>query len=117
MCEAGGPQNWRMGHEKFYSLKPIGSEMDLKELMRLCYNAGFEDVDGFQAWWDELGEDRHDDFVRDGADPEMLDVMRGLLRTLEAVIETANESGLDFVKGDVMKWGALANELIQKLES
>jgi len=37
--------------------------MKLKELMRLCYNAGFEDVDGFDAWWASEGEERQDEFL------------------------------------------------------
>jgi hypothetical protein len=90
--------------------------MDLKELMRLCYNAGFEDVDGFAAWWEELGEDRHNDFISEGADPAILETLRGLLRTLSTVIETANAKGGDFVDGESMKWGGAARELIDKLD-
>ncbi len=89
---------------------------DLKELMRLCYNSGLEDVDGFNSWWEELGEDRHDEFVQAGADPVILETLKGLLRTLDTVIETANAKGGDFVEAKNMRWGGAASELIEKLE-
>ena len=90
----------------------------LQELMRLCYNAGAEDVDGFDNWWMEYGQDRYRDFLQLEADPEMIDVLKGLLRTLNTVIETANEiQGVDFIAGDLMKWGAQAKDLIGKLDT
>ncbi len=40
--------------------------MTLKDLMQLCYRAGFDDVDGFEAWWASEGEDRQDEFLTEG---------------------------------------------------
>ncbi len=37
--------------------------MKLEELMRLAFNAGRDDVDGFDAWWTSEGEERHDEFL------------------------------------------------------
>lgn len=37
--------------------------MTLKELLRLAYNAGRDDVDGFDAWWESEGEERQDVFL------------------------------------------------------
>ncbi len=42
--------------------------MTLKELMRLCYNAGVDDVDGFDAWWASEGEERKDEFLDEQKD-------------------------------------------------
>ena len=43
--------------------------MNLKELMQLCFNAGREsaqtpDDEGWRPWWEEYGQERHDDFLR-----------------------------------------------------
>lgn len=61
--------------------------MTLKELMRLCYNAGREEAEnknyphehhagsgGWGMWWQEYGEQRHDDF-KDViiSDPDLID--------------------------------------------
>jgi len=45
------------------------AELTLKELMQLCYNAGREAGDNmsetsFQDWWDDYGEERHDEFSK-----------------------------------------------------
>lgn len=95
--------------------------MDLKELMRLCFNAGIEDATdnlGFVIWWEELGEDRYREFLEGEADPEVRQVLKGLLNTLETVIDTANsKGGTDFVKGEDMRWGTRAVELIERLQT
>ncbi len=37
--------------------------MKLKDLLRLAFNAGRDDVDGFDAWWADEGEERQDEFL------------------------------------------------------
>ncbi len=43
--------------------------------MRLCYNAGFDDVDGFEAWWASEGEERYEEYLSEAAqrDSDKLD--------------------------------------------
>lgn len=117
MWDSSDPQNWRMGREKFFSLIPIGNQMELKELMRLCFNAGgLDPMLRFDDWWAEDGDDRYKEFMT-GDDPDLLGILKGLLNTLNTVIETANEKGSDFVDADAMRWGVLASEMIDKLDS
>lgn len=40
--------------------------MVLKDLIRIAYNAGFNDVDGFDAWWDSEGEERYEEYMESG---------------------------------------------------
>jgi hypothetical protein len=37
--------------------------MKLKDLLRLAYNAGRDDVDGFDVWWADEGEERQSEFL------------------------------------------------------
>lgn len=41
--------------------------MTLKDLLRLAFNAGREAEDGFDAWWDEDGAERHEEYLTEGA--------------------------------------------------
>ncbi len=41
--------------------------MKLKDLLRIAYNAGFDDVDGFDAWWASEGEERRDEYLTEDA--------------------------------------------------
>ena len=117
MWGSSDPKNWRIGLEKFHNLKPTGSQMELKELMRICFNMGALDPDvRFDDWWAESGEDRYKEFMT-GDHPDLLETLKGLLHTLNTVIETANEKGSDFVAGESMRWGSQASELIDELSS
>lgn len=44
--------------------------MKLKDLIRVAYNAGREDMDGFDAWWADEGEERQDEFLDEQAATE-----------------------------------------------
>ena len=45
--------------------------MTLKELMRLCYNAGREERFGnWQEWWEEFGRERYEEHLTEDAPPE-----------------------------------------------
>ena len=41
-------------------------ELTLEELMRLCFNSGYDasasDIQ-WDDWWEEYGKDRHDEFI------------------------------------------------------
>jgi hypothetical protein len=40
--------------------------MTLKDLLRIAFNAGREDEDGFESWWDSEGNERHEEFLTEG---------------------------------------------------
>jgi len=50
--------------------------MTLKELMRLCWNAGRDDADerfggrGWQGWWEKYGKDREQEWVNQEFDED-----------------------------------------------
>jgi hypothetical protein len=51
--------------------------MVLKDLLRVAYNAGRDDVDGFDAWWADEGEDRHEEFLSEGDAQRAIDEQAG----------------------------------------
>ncbi len=89
----------------------------LKELMQLCWNAGWEGFDGntsFADWWDKYGKDRHEEFQ--GEDDKALDIIKGLYGSLATVIQSANDRGSDFSPASAMKWGRRSLEFVAKME-
>jgi hypothetical protein len=41
--------------------------MKLKDLLRIAFNAGVDDEDGFDSWWRNEGEERQDEFLDEQA--------------------------------------------------
>ncbi len=72
MLNAYSANRFRMKTEQ--QQRTQGDTMTLKELMQLCYNAGrdgntgsasaFAEWQGFDDWWDQYGEERHDDYAK-----------------------------------------------------
>jgi hypothetical protein len=53
--------------------------MTLKDLMQLCYRAGLDDVDGFEVWWAQEGNERHGEFLTEGEPTTYDDPVGGMM--------------------------------------